>query len=94
MHGASFKTGFLLNLCNLRSHLHYSGQNLSAPILMGQFPAPESNSYLATVSGLDETQYMTNFCVKIIIIGLGSDLDLLDLDFGLFFLASCFFFCC
>lgn len=94
MHRAPFHAGPLLDLAELGNVSGEMIEHLDAQIGVGDLAAPECNGRLDLVAFLQEPQRMIFLELVVVVVGIGTELDFLDLDFVLllFRLVLAFFF--
>ena len=76
----------LFNDTILLDPLGHPDQQVMALIGIGHLPTTETDGHLDLVAGLKEANNVPDLDLEIMNIGPGPHLDLLDLDYGLFFL--------
>lgn len=83
MHGSAFNLRCLLDLGNIGKHFHNPVQNDLATVFMRHFPTSEKHGHLAAIAIFNKATNVFDLGFQIVIIGLGTELDFLDLYLGL-----------
>ncbi len=83
---APFSARLLLDLAYILGVLDEPRKDAFSPVLMDDLASAEKHGHLAAVPVLKETPDMPKLGLVVMIVGLGPDLDLLDLDHGLILL--------
>ncbi len=85
-HGASLAHRLAFHLGDVLGVFLNSFKHHESTVLVHDFPSAEKHGYLAAISALKEPANMLELRLVIMIIRLGTKLDFLDLDYGLFLL--------
>jgi hypothetical protein len=84
-HGASLARGPALHLGDILGVFLDSFKNHESTVLVHDFPSAEKYSHLAAVAALKEPVNMLELRLVVMVVRLGTELDFLDLDYGLIF---------
>ncbi len=84
--GTAFRSRFLLDLAHVLGVGNDTFEDAQPAILMDDFTPTEENRHFNAVSILKESLDMPDLGLEIVVVGLRTNLDFLDLHYGLAFL--------